>query len=241
MNVLINGAMGRMGRQVCRLLSENGDAAFPVDLAGGEGVCTSLRACEGPVEVVIDFSSHAGVRELVEFCVSRGLPLVAATTGYTPEEFQILEDGAKQIPIFQSYNMSIGVALLARLVRQAAAVFGGADVEIVETHHNRKADAPSGTALMLADAVKSRRPDAEYVFGRSGQHKRQPNEIGIHALRVGNVVGEHEVIFGTDSQTITLKHQAHDRALFAEGALTAARFLLDRPAGFYHMDDLLGD
>lgn len=113
-------------------------------------------------------------------------------------------------------------------------------MEIVEAHHNRKADAPSGTALMLADAVKSQRPDAEYVYGRSGQHKRQPNEIGIHSLRMGNVVGEHEVIFATDNQTITLKHQAHDRALFAEGALTAAGFLVGQPAGFYHMDDLLG-
>lgn len=123
---------------------------------------------------------------------------------------------------------------------QAAAIFGGCDVEIVEAHHNRKADAPSGTALSLADAVKAQRPDAEYVFGRHGQHKRQPNEIGIHSLRMGNVVGEHEVIFSTDSQTITLKHQAHDRALFAEGALTAAAFLVGKPAGLYHMDDLLG-
>jgi 4-hydroxy-tetrahydrodipicolinate reductase len=136
--------------------------------------------------------------------------------------------------------MSVGVALLARLVGQAAAIFGGCDVEIVEAHHNRKADAPSGTALLLADAVKAKRPEAEYVFGRSGQHKRQPNEIGIHSLRMGNVVGEHEVIFATDSQTITLKHQAHDRALFAEGAVTAAGFLVKQAPGFYHMDDLLG-
>ena len=135
---------------------------------------------------------------------------------------------------------TIGVALLARLVGQAAAIFGGCDVEIVEAHHNRKADAPSGTALLLADAVKARRPDAAYVFGRAGHHPRQPNEIGIHSLRMGNVVGEHEVIFATDNQTITLKHQAHDRALFAEGALAAADFLQGQPAGLYHMEDLLG-
>ena len=176
----------------------------------------------------------------MDYCVGRNLPLVAATTGYTEEEFQAIRAGAEKVPVFQSYNMSIGVALLARLVGQAAAIFGGCDVEIVEAHHNRKADAPSGTALLLADAVKAQRPDAEYVFGRHGQHKRQPNEIGIHSLRMGNVVGEHEVIFSTDSQTITLKHQAHDRALFAEGALTAAAFLVGKPAGLYHMDDLLG-
>lgn len=110
----------------------------------------------------------------------------------------------------------------------------------MEAHHNRKADAPSGTALLLADAVKARRPDAAYVFGRAGHHPRQPNEIGIHSLRMGNVVGEHEVIFATDNQTITLKHQAHDRALFAEGALAAADFLQGQPAGLYHMEDLLG-
>ena len=241
MNIIVNGAAGRMGQQVCRLVEAEGHTlAAAVDRSGGEGFVTSLADYTGPADVVIDFSNHAGAQELVDYCVRRKLPLVAATTGYTPEEFAALEEGAKQIPIFQSYNMSVGVALLARLVKQAAAIFGGCDVEIVEAHHNRKADAPSGTALMLADAVKSQRPDAEYVYGRSGQHKRQPNEIGIHSLRMGNVVGEHEVIFATDNQTITLKHQAHDRALFADGALTAAAFLVGQPAGFYHMDDLLG-
>ena len=241
MNIIVNGAAGRMGQQVCRLVEAEGHTlAAAVDRSGGEGFVSSLAEYTGPADVVIDFSNHAGVGELVDYCVSRGLPLVAATTGYTPEEFAKLEAGAKKIAIFQSYNMSVGVALLARLVKQAAAIFGGCDVEIVEAHHNRKADAPSGTALMLADAVKSQRPDAEYVYGRSGQHKRQPNEIGIHSLRMGNVVGEHEVIFATDNQTITLKHQAHDRALFAEGALTAAGFLVGQPAGFYHMVVLLG-
>lgn len=241
MHIIVNGAGGRMGREVCRLLAEQGHTlAAGVDRSGGEGLYGALRDYTGPADVVIDFSHHEGVEELMDYCVSRGLPLVAATTGYTSEEFARLEEGAKQVPVFQSYNMSIGVALLARLVSQAAAIFQGCDVEIVEAHHNRKADAPSGTALLLADAVKSQRPDAEYVFGRSGQHKRQPNEIGIHALRMGNVVGEHEVIFATDNQTITLKHQAHDRALFAEGALAAAHFVAGQPAGLYHMDHLLG-
>lgn len=241
MNIIVNGAGGRMGQQVCRLLAEQGHTlAAGVDHFGGEGLYRSLSDYTGPADAVIDFSFHEGVAELVDYCVSRKLPLVAATTGYTPEEFRHLEEGAKEIPIFQSYNMSIGVALLAKLVGQAAAIFQGCDVEIVEAHHNRKADAPSGTALLLADAVKAQRPDATYVFGRSGQHKREPNEIGIHALRMGNVVGEHEVIFATDNQTITLKHQAHDRALFAEGALAAVHFVAEQPAGLYHMDHLLG-
>lgn len=241
MNVIVNGALGRMGQEVCKLLNEDGvTLAAAVDFSGGEGVYQKLSDYTGPADVVIDFSNHASAAELAAYCTERKLPLVAATTGYTPEEFQALEEAAKTVPVFQSYNMSVGVALLARLVRQAAAIFGGCDVEIVEAHHNRKADAPSGTALLLADAVKDKRPDAEYVFGRSGHHKRQPNEIGIHSLRMGNVVGEHEVIFATDTQTISLKHQAHDRALFAEGALTAAHFITKQPAGFYHMDDLLG-
>lgn len=241
MRVIVNGALGRMGRQVCRLLAEDGiPVAARVDPAGGEGVCRSLAEVSGEADVVIDFSNHASAAEVSAYCTARRTPLVAATTGYTPEEFALLEDAARTVPVFQSYNMSLGVALLARLVGQAAAIFGGCDVEIIEAHHNRKADAPSGTALLLADAVKAKRPEAEYVFGRSGQHKRKSNEIGIHALRMGNVVGEHEVIFATDSQTISLKHQAHDRALFAEGALTAASFICKQPPGLYHMDDLLG-
>lgn len=147
MNIIVNGAAGRMGQQVCRLVEAEGHTlAAAVDRSGEEGFVSSLAEYTGPADVLIDFSNHAGVGKLVDYCVSRGLPLVAATTGYTPEEFAKLEAGAEKIAIFQSYNMSVGVALLARLVKQAAAIFGGCDVEIVEAHHNRKADAPSGTA-----------------------------------------------------------------------------------------------
>lgn len=241
MRVIVNGALGRMGQQVCRLLEEYGcTLAAAVDQAGGEGVFEKISDYQGEADVVIDFSNPATLPELLTYCEVKSLPLVEATTGFSPYQLELLEQGAKTVPIFQSYNMSLGVALLARLVKQAAAIFGGCDVEIIEAHHNRKADAPSGTALLLADAVREKRPEAEYVFGRRGQGKRQPNEIGIHALRMGNVVGEHEVIFATDNQTISLKHQAHDRALFAEGALTAAGFIVQQPPGLYHMDDLLG-
>ena len=144
MNIIVNGAAGRMGQQVCRLVEAEGHTlAAAVDRSGGEGFVSSLAEYTGPADVVIDFSNHAGVGELVDYCVSRGLPLVAATTGYTPEEFAKLEAGAKKIAIFQSYNMSVGVALLARLVKQAAAIFGGCDVEIVEAHHNRRGEEPA--------------------------------------------------------------------------------------------------
>ena len=191
-------------------------------------------------DVIIDFSNVVTFDAVVAYVERTGAALVSGTTGYTPEQMDRLRELGQNARVMHSGNYSIGIAALRHLVAQATRELPGFDCEIVETHHNQKVDAPSGTALMLADAVKSQRPDAEYVYGRSGQHKRQPNEIGIHSLRMGNVVGEHEVIFATDNQTITLKHQAHDRALFAEGALTAAGFLVGQPAGFYHMDDLLG-
>ena len=228
------GKMGTLIRETAAAAGDEIEAAF------GRDDLDQLGRLGKAADVVMDFSRPAALPEIAAYVRRTGTPLLSGTTGYTEAEFQAIVQGAQKVPVFQSYNMSIGVALLVRLVGQAAAIFGGCDVEIVEAHHNRKADAPSGTALLLADAVKAQRPDAEYVFGRHGQHKRQPNEIGIHSLRMGNVVGEHEVIFSTDSQTITLKHQAHDRALFAEGALTAAAFLVGKPAGLYHMDDLLG-
>lgn len=240
MRMIVNGAGGRMGQKVLELMEKNGiELAGAVDRHGG-GNYTSLAECTGPADVVIDFSSHEATLELMDYCVARNLPVVVATTGHTLEELSAIDMAAEHIPVFRSANMSVGVALLARLVKQAAAIFAGCDVEIVEAHHNRKADAPSGTALLLADAVKSQRPEAKYVCGRSGMGKREPEEIGIHALRMGNVVGQHQVMFATDTQTITLKHEAHDRALFAEGALTAAGFLVNQAPGLYQMEDLLG-
>lgn len=232
-----------MGRELRALLQggyAGGEIAALVDTRGGEDISTDFSQVTAPADLVTDFSFHTATAAAVDYALAHRLPLVVGTTGHTEEERARILAAAREIPVFYTGNMSLGIAVLCRLVKDALRFFPTADVEILEIHHNRKADAPSGTALMLADAVKSQRPDAEYVYGRSGQHKRQPNEIGIHSLRMGNVVGEHEVIFATDNQTITLKHQAHDRALFAEGALTAAGFLVGQPAGFYHMDDLLG-
>ena len=153
-----------------------------------------------------------------------------------------MDKAAEVVPVFFSSNMSLGVAVLSALTKKAAAVLGDTyDIEIVEMHHNRKVDAPSGTALMLADAVMEARPELHVNSGRSGMAKREPDEIGISAVRMGNIVGTHEVMFGTANQTITITHQAHDRALFADGAIDAARFLAGKPAGLYDMDDLLAD
>lgn len=241
--VIVCGALGRMGKEVVRLVEEEPALTLvaAVDPVGGEGIYQSLQEYQGAADVVIDFSHHSSVCTIMEYCEEKQLPVVVATTGQTKEELQRISEACEKIPVFHSANMSVGVALLARLVKQAAAIFRGCDVEIIEKHHNRKIDAPSGTAYLLADAVKQERPDAVYVHGREGNQERETNEIGIHALRMGNVVGEHEVIFATDSQTISLKHEAHDRALFAEGAIAAANFLIGKPKGLYRMEHLLGE
>ena len=243
MKVIVHGAAGRMGTEVIRLLSaENSglEAVAAVDAFGGENMLNSLTDFSGEADCIIDFSNHAATACLVDYAVANSLPLVVATTGQTPEEVELIRAAAEKIPVFFSANMSLGVALLCNLAKAAAAAFPNADIEIVEKHHNRKLDVPSGTALMLADSIKEARPEAEYVIGRHEYGKRRPEEIGIHSLRLGNVVGEHEVIISTDTQIITLKHEAQSRNLFAEGAVEAAKFLVGKPAGLYRMSDLIG-
>ena len=154
-------------------------------------------------------------------------------------ELAAIRELSSAVPVFFSANMSLGVALLVELAKTAAKAMPDAEIEIIEKHHNRKLDAPSGTALMVANAIKTVRPKSTFTLGRSGMAKRTPSEIGIHAIRMGNIVGEHEVIVGTDTQTITLKHEAHSRALFAEGAVVAAEFLIRQGAGLYTMADIV--
>ena len=191
------------------------------------------------VDMVIDFSHHSLTSALIAYCVASNTPVIVCTTGHTEAEKDCILQAAQHIPVFFSANMSLGVALLCELAKKAAAAFPDADIEIVETHHNRKLDAPSGTALMIADAIRTVREKARFILGRSGQQKRDKDDIGIHAIRMGNIVGTHEVIIGTDAQTITLKHEAHDRAMFAEGALAAAAFLEGKPAGLYNMQCMI--
>lgn len=244
MKVLVHGAAGHMGRHVVRLAQEGYAGASlgaAVDaFADGQDGVVARFADAAPCEVIVDFSHHSVVADVLAYAVEQKLPVVIATTGLTEEEKPALAEAARTVPVFFSANMSVGVALLCQLARQTAAIFPDADVEIVETHHNRKLDAPSGTALMLADAIRAVRPDAVYNCGRSGMAKRQKNEIGIAAIRRGNIPGIHEVIVSTGTQAITLKHEVYDRALFAEGALTAAAWLVDQPAGLYDMYSMLG-
>ena len=245
MKILLNGIGGRMGKEVTRRVLEGyKDTVLVagVDAFGAEAPVPCYKSFDEvteDVDCVIDFSHHSLTAPLLTYCKEKKLPVVIATTGQTYEEQALIAEAAKEIPVFFSKNMSVGIALLCELAKTTALTFPDADIEIVETHHNRKLDAPSGTALMLAEAIESVRAGLNRVLGRSGMQKREKNDIGIHAIRMGNVIGRHEVIIGTDSQTITLTHEAHDRALFAEGAVTAALFLADKPAGYYTMQDMV--
>ena len=248
MNILLNGYCGHMGQQIVKLCREGYRGAI---LAAGVDPSAVADAAlpvyenlsmipEGEsFDCIIDFSHHSCVVELLDFAVANGIPTVVATTGHTPREIEAIEQASRTIPVFFSANMSLGIALLVELATTAAAAMPEAEIEIIEKHHDRKLDAPSGTALMLADALMEVRPDAYVNTGRSGQGKRTAEEIGIHAIRMGNIVGEHEVIIGTNNQTITLKHEAHNRALFAEGALAAADYITDLAPGLYDMKSMV--
>ncbi len=242
MNIVLNGANGRMGRIVAEAVEQGGAHAVVAKVdwsyAAGDGY-SELMQYEGPADVVIDFSSHAATQAVTEYCVSRGLPVVIATTGQTDEEFSMIREAAKAVPVFLSGNMSIGVAVLADLARRAAAMFPEADIEIIERHHNQKLDVPSGTALLLARRIQEARPECELLIGRHENGKRTRREIGIHSLRYGNEVGTHEIIIAAGSETLTLKHEAEDRSLFAHGALAAAEFLAGRAPGLYDMKDIV--
>ena len=240
MMIIVNGACGRMGREVIRLAGEAGHTiAGMVDtVAAMPGVVTTFEEC-GEADIIIDFSFHTAVKAVLEAAIARNCAAVICTTGHTPEELAMIANAADKVPVFHSGNMSVGVALLCRLANQTAKMFPEADVEIVEIHHKHKKDAPSGTAKMLFNAVKDARTEAEMVCGRSGICPRTPNEVGIASLRMGEIVGIHEVHVSTGTQTITLKHEAHSRALFAEGAICAAEFLVGQAAGKYDMNSIL--
>ena len=242
--VIIHGAAGRMGKELIKLTNagyHNCECVAKVDVSGADGCLPSLRDFTGTADVIVDFSFHTAVGELLSYATDRNLPVVVATTGHTEEEKAMIYAAAEKIPVFYSANMSVGVALLCELAVKTASVFPDADIEIVETHHNRKVDAPSGTALMLAEAISESKGGVDIVRGRDGASKRKPGEIGVSAVRRGNIAGIHEIYISTDTQTITLKHEAHDRALFAEGALAAADFMNGKTAGLYNMQSMLGE
>ena len=238
MRAVICGANGAMGTLLCGIRKD--EVVGRVSIDGRNGAARTFDELGTlDADIVIDFSHHTAISSVLDYAKKIGAAAVIGTTGHTEEEKALIFAAAKEIPVFYSGNMSLGIAVLCRLAKDAARYFPDADIEIVEAHHNRKVDAPSGTARMLFDAVKEARPDAIEHDGRSGECKREKNEVGISSLRMGNVVGVHEVLVCTPSQTITLRHEVHTRAMLAEGGVEAARFMVGKPAGMYNMTDLL--
>ena len=239
MRAVICGANGAMGKLICLQLGD--EVVGKVSIDGENNVPKTfeeLGAAEA--DVVVDFSHHTAVASVLAYAKKIGAAAVIGTTGHTAEEKELIFAAAKEIPVFYAGNVSLGIAVLCRLVKQAASYFPDADIEIVEVHHTRKVDAPSGTAHMLFNAVKEVRPNAYENCGRSGEGKRTKDEIGIHALRMGNVVGIHEVHINTGNQTLVLKHESGSRAMLADGAVAAARFMVGKTAGLYDMESILG-
>ena len=247
--LILSGCNGHMGRAVANLCNADPEleVAAGIDVLGQPGgqfpVYSSPAACPLSGDVLVDFSHPSALDALLEFCLERSMPAVLATTGYSEQQLGQIGRAAGRIPVFRSANFSLGVNLLMDLVRRAAAALGeGYDVEIVERHHRRKVDAPSGTALMLADAAAQALPyQPDYVYDRHCvRQARQPREIGISSVRGGTIVGDHTVIFAGPDEVIELSHHAASREIFAAGAVRAAKFLAraDRP-GLYDMSSLL--
>ena len=245
MRLIINGAGGRMGQTLLSLIENNenynlaASCSMEFDTDSEKGIYKNISEFDGEADCIIDFSNHLATKDVTEYAVKRNIPLVIATTGQTAEELTMIKEASESIPLFYSQNMSLGVAVLSCLAKITAKAFPDADIEIIEKHHNQKLDVPSGTAILLADSIKSVKDNCEYNIGRHEYGKRKKNEIGIHAIRMGGEVGTHEIIFAMGSQVLTLKHEAENRSLFAEGALSAASFLIKQEKGFYNMDNIL--
>ena len=236
---VICGANGAMGTLLCDLLKD--EVAGRVSIDGEKGAAkTFAELGKVDADVVIDFSHHTAVKDVLDYAREIGAAAVIGTTGHTEEEKALIYAAAREIPVFYSGNMSLGIAVLCRLAKEAARYFPDADIEIVEVHHNRKVDAPSGTALMLDNAIHEVRPESTPHCGRAGEGKREKSEIGISSLRMGSVVGIHEVHIHTGTQCLTLRHEAVTRAMLADGAVDAARFMIGKPVGLYTMDSMLG-
>ena len=248
--IIVSGCNGHMGQAVVKLAAEMEDVQISCGFnrtpaqKNGFDVFSNPLDFKGEADVVIDFSNPANLTGLLAYAVGTKTPIVLCTTGYGEEQLAEIEEAAKQVPVFKSGNMSLGINLMMRLAREAAKALGGSfDVEILERHHKRKLDAPSGTALMLADAVAGGLPhESEYVYERhSVRRPRGREEIGISSMRGGTIVGEHELMFAGPDEVFTLKHSALSRDVFASGALAAARWLAGvTEPGLYDMDDLFG-
>lgn len=247
--IIMHGCNGKMGQVITRLAAEDSECCIVAGIDKYQGIENSypvfsdIKDCDVEADVVIDFSNANAVDGLIEHCCTKKLPVVLCTTGLSENQLCKVENAAKDTAVLKSANMSLGINLLMRLLKDAAKVLAAAgyDIEIVEKHHNKKVDAPSGTALALADAVnETLNPKYAYCYDRSQERKpREKQEIGISAVRGGTIVGEHEVLFAGEDEVIEFKHTAYSKAVFGKGALEAAKYLSGKPAGRYDMSDVI--
>lgn len=246
--IILSGCNGKMGRVISSLVADRSDCEIilGIDINTAENygypVKPSVSDLDISADAVIDFSNPNAVAPLLRWCIRKKVPAVIATTGLRDSELELIRDASDSIPIFFTANMSLGVNLIIELARKAAAVLAGNfDIEIVEKHHNQKIDAPSGTALMIADSVNEvLGNNYQYTFDRHSQlKKREKNEIGIHAVRGGTIVGEHEIIFAGRDEIVTISHSAQSKEIFAVGAVNAALFIIGKKPGIYNMNDLV--
>ena len=246
--IVLSGCNGKMGRMIASCVKGRDDCTVVagIDVSGevldAFPVFTSPAGCQVEADVIIDFSHPSALAPLLDYAAATRTPAVIATTGLSSDQVALIRETSARVPLFFTANMSLGVNLLVELAKKAAAVLGGQfDIEIIEKHHNQKIDAPSGTALMLADAISGVLPEEpQYVYDRHAvRRKRGKNEIGLHAVRGGTIVGEHEVIFAGRDEVLTLSHSAMRKEVFATGSINAALFLCGKENGLYSMGDLV--
>lgn len=247
--IIMHGCNGKMGQVITKIVKEDSSAEIVagvdayLGIANDYPVFESIDKCDVQADVVIDFSNASAVDGLLDYCVERQLPVVLCTTGLSEAQLQKVKAASEKVAILKSANMSLGVNMLLKLLQDAAKVLApaGFDIELVEKHHNQKVDAPSGTALALADSINHALNDEyTYNYDRSQvRQKRDKKEIGIVAVRGGTIVGEHEVIFAGEDEVIEFKHTAHSKAVFAKGAVEAGKFLKGKTAGLYDMKDVI--
>lgn len=244
--VIVNGSLGKMGKVLTRCVNEDKDTelvcgcSMPTGETADYKLYNKMSEIKEEADVIIDFSHFSALDDVLSYALKTKTPLVIATTGFTKDQLEQIKEASKIIPIFHSSNMSLGVNVMLKLVKEAAKALKGFDIEIIEKHHNKKVDAPSGTAIMVANAVKEVLPEVIYNYGRHGRDaKRMENEVGIHAVRGGTIVGEHEAIFAGLDEEVMISHRAQSKDIFANGAITAAKYLVNKEAGYYNMDDML--
>ena len=245
--ILLNGCSGKMGRVITDVVKNHSELSIVggIDKTSSSSfvypVFKKIEDCKVTIDVILDFSRPDALPSLLKYALAKNVPIVLCTTGFSQGDIAMMKDYSSKIPVFRSANMSIGINVINKILRSISAkLYEDFDIEIIEKHHNQKVDAPSGTAVLLGDTIKDAITD-EMVFsyGREGNCKRKRNEIGIHAIRGGSIVGEHEIIFAGQGETIEIKHTAISREVFAVGALKACTFMFKKEKGFYSMDDVV--